>query len=258
MTYATFTDSILYRPFIFEAAEFVARLNLVTTRDKSKENFQTFPNLTLWPNPITHNIMHFPSFSIDHIPGLFNPIALQIANCILSPFVWLSNLIERKINGYMRKRWKVKGSHYFIATNIFALQVVPEDDWAVIPVTGQPSSSERSHPEVDKFLPLKPMEFFVLGELLTGPMHATGLLRNLQKYFIGSGTSVTGTGYRAIKKLQKHALIVDAIPPDKDQIDARITRVLCVTQLGKDVFEKDVALRETLISKVRMLEKQQG
>ena len=96
------------------------------------------------------------------------------------------------------------------------------------------------------FLPLTPVAFHILLELVTGTRHGYGIKGAVESRTEGVVRLGAGTLYHAIGSLRKRGLIAETDPPDSDS-EARGTsrwRFYRITPGGRRVLQAELARLE--------------
>lgn len=79
---------------------------------------------------------------------------------------------------------------------------------------------DRERP-IERFLPLRPVEFHILLSLAAGERHGYGIIQDATAR-IGTVAPDVGTLYRALRRMEDQGLIVEADrPPSADPTDER-------------------------------------
>jgi DNA-binding PadR family transcriptional regulator len=104
---------------------------------------------------------------------------------------------------------------------------------------------------IDRFLPLRPVEFHILLSLCRRDRHGYGIMLDAEERTDGALVLQIGTLYRALRRMKKNGLIVDSDrrPPDGDDDERR--NYYAVTTLGREVAEAETARLQGLLRAAR-------
>ncbi len=89
--------------------------------------------------------------------------------------------------------------------------------------------------EIERHLPLRPVELQILLCLADGPLHGYGILRAAEVRSGGAVRLEVGTLYRALRRLQSNELICEADRPADELEDDERRRYFAMTEFGRAV-----------------------
>ena len=107
------------------------------------------------------------------------------------------------------------------------------------------SLPSRDPPDVERFLPLRPVEFHVLLSLASGPRHGYGIMQDAAARTGEEVIPDVGTLYRALRRMVESALIEPLSTPDERRHDYGIT------PLGRRVAEAESLRLASLVRAAR-------
>lgn len=109
---------------------------------------------------------------------------------------------------------------------------------------------DRARP-VERFLPMRPVEFDVLLSLAAGARHGYGILQDAEARAHGGGVPDVGTLYRALRRMQEQGLIDETPRPAGEADDERRTYYRA-TALGLRVARAEARRLESLTRAARL------
>lgn len=112
-------------------------------------------------------------------------------------------------------------------------------------------SKRADRPEVDSFLPLRPVEFHVLLSLCRGERHGYGIMLDTEERTGGALVLQIGTLYRALQRMKKAGLIADSSRRRRDEAEDERRNYYAVTPLGRRVAEAEAARLDGLLRAAR-------
>ena len=105
------------------------------------------------------------------------------------------------------------------------------------------------HPEVDRFLPLKPVHFLILVSLLEEDRYGYALVKDIEHRTDGGTRLEGGNLYRFIRKLLAQGLVTEAGERAVDETDER--RIYyTLTALGRSVVKAETVRMKSLVRQV--------
>jgi DNA-binding PadR family transcriptional regulator len=113
---------------------------------------------------------------------------------------------------------------------------------------------EVAHTDVDAFLPLRPVEFYILLALAERDTHGFGIIRATEERSGGSIRLDPGTLYRAITRLGEDGLLEEAAPRPAADLADRRRRYYRLTELGREVASAEAQRLAGLVRDARSSE----
>jgi len=107
------------------------------------------------------------------------------------------------------------------------------------------------HRSPERFLPLRPVEFYVLLSLASGDRHGYGILQDAESLGGTSGPDV-GTLYRALRRMQDQGLIKSAERRPAINADDERRNYYRATPLGLEVARAEARRLERLTQAARI------
>lgn len=99
------------------------------------------------------------------------------------------------------------------------------------PAGSSPSAGQQQR--ASSFLPLRPVEFYILLALAEAPTHGYGIVRATEERSAGHIRLDTGTLYRALDRLRGAGLLLEGAAAAGD--DSRRRCIYRLTDLGREV-----------------------
>ena len=117
-------------------------------------------------------------------------------------------------------------------------------------MTESPEEPELANPEMDAFLPLRPVEFYILLALADGERHGYAIMQSVHERTGGATSLHAGTLYRALSRLVDADLIgeLDELPEGASDERRRYYRV---TGLGRRVAAAEARRLESQLGAAR-------
>lgn len=108
-----------------------------------------------------------------------------------------------------------------------------------------------TRPDIDRFLPLRPVEFQILLSLSAGERHGYGILRDAGERLGAPAGWGLGTLYRALRRLVDQGLIeaTDRRPSPDDDDERR--NYYGIAPLGERVLRAEAQRLESLVAAAR-------
>jgi DNA-binding PadR family transcriptional regulator len=103
---------------------------------------------------------------------------------------------------------------------------------------------------IDRFLPLRPVEFHILLSLAAGERHGYGIIQDAES----RGERVlpdVGTLYRALRRMQDQGLIGEGAPRTAEEAGDERRHYYRITPLGLQVARAEAMRMEMLMRAVR-------
>ncbi len=86
-----------------------------------------------------------------------------------------------------------------------------------------------------RFLPLRPVEFYVLLALAEGDSHGYGIIQSTLERSQGQVRLDPGTLYRAIVRLADQGMLAEASRRNAEDLDDKRRRYYAITAFGREV-----------------------
>ncbi len=102
-------------------------------------------------------------------------------------------------------------------------------------------------PDISRYLPLKPVLFWVLLVLVDGASHGYGVLKEIESRTEGTIRLEPGNLYRYVKKLLELELIVEIDTPDGVEASDSRRRYYDLTDLGRSVVRAEAERMRSLV-----------
>jgi DNA-binding PadR family transcriptional regulator len=113
-----------------------------------------------------------------------------------------------------------------------------------------PIPEESAVPDIDAFLPLRPVEFHVLLSLNEGARHGYGIMQDAQARTGEAVIPDVGTLYRALHRMVEGELIAPSEAPDGGSGEARRSYYR-ITPLGRQVAVAEARRLDALLRTAR-------
>lgn len=107
---------------------------------------------------------------------------------------------------------------------------------------------ERS---IERFLPLRPVEFDILLSLAAGDRHGYGIIQDAESRGLGAVPDV-GTLYRALRRLQEQGLISPAGRAEAPDAQDERRNYYSITTLGRRVARAEAKRLQALTRAARL------
>ncbi|MGD8329561.1 MAG: PadR family transcriptional regulator [Acidobacteriota bacterium] len=111
--------------------------------------------------------------------------------------------------------------------------------------------SDRDHEAIDAFLPLRPVEFFVLAVLHDGDLHGYGIVQEIARRTANRIEVKPGNLYRVLDRLMERGLLEEAGQGAADAIDDERRRYYTITELGTRVVRAEAEVFGAMAAGVR-------
>lgn len=105
--------------------------------------------------------------------------------------------------------------------------------------------------EIDRFLPLRPVEFHVLLSLSQGERHGYGIMLDAENRTGGALVLQIGTLYRALQRMKAAGLIDDSDRRPAAEADDERRNYYAITPLGRSVAEAEAGRLAALLREAR-------
>lgn len=111
--------------------------------------------------------------------------------------------------------------------------------------------SDRSREDIDDFLPLRPVEFFVLAVLHDGDRHGYGIVQEIARRTASRIEVKPGNLYRVLDRLMERGLLEEAGQGVADTPDDERRRYYAITELGTRVLRAEAEVFDAMAAGVR-------
>ncbi|HEX2165326.1 MAG TPA: helix-turn-helix transcriptional regulator [Thermoanaerobaculia bacterium] len=97
---------------------------------------------------------------------------------------------------------------------------------------------DRRRRDAASYLPLRPVELYVLLSLAAGERHGYAILQESEALG-GPAVPDVGTLYRALRRMREQELIAECPPPDGEELTDERRNYYRLTPLGREVGEAE-------------------
>jgi len=104
---------------------------------------------------------------------------------------------------------------------------------------------------LDRFLPLRPVEFDVLLSLATGERHGYGIMREVEERTGGQTRMGPGTLYGSIKRMLADGLIEESDERPDSAMDDQRRRYYRITDFGRRVAGAEAERLQSIVTAAR-------
>jgi len=111
--------------------------------------------------------------------------------------------------------------------------------------------SDGSREDVDEFLPLRPVEFFVLAVLHDGELHGYGVVQEIARRTANRIEVKPGNLYRVLDRLMERGLLEEGGLGAADAHDDERRRYYAITELGIRVVRAEAEVFGAMAAGVR-------
>lgn len=111
--------------------------------------------------------------------------------------------------------------------------------------------SDMSREDIDEFLPLRPVEFFVLAVLHDGALHGYGIVQEIARRTANRIEVKPGNLYRVLDRLLERGLLEEADQGAADAPDDERRRYYIMTELGARVVRAEAEVFGAMAAGVR-------
>lgn len=101
--------------------------------------------------------------------------------------------------------------------------------------------------DVSDFLPMKPVDFYVLVVLLEGPTHGYGIVQDVERRTDGEIRLVPGNLYPVLHRLEEKGLLEEGEPP-ADASDHKQRKYYAITEGGRRVAAAEARRLRELVT----------
>lgn len=105
--------------------------------------------------------------------------------------------------------------------------------------------------DIDRFLPLRPVEFHVLLSLCRRDRHGYGIMLDTEERTDGAMVLQIGTLYRALRRMKKAGLIADSDRRPSSEHDDERRNYYTATPLGHEVARAEATRLDGLLRAAR-------
>ena len=99
---------------------------------------------------------------------------------------------------------------------------------------------------VDRFIPLKPKDHYILSALLDGDRHGYAIAKEIRALSGGRVRVEAGNLHRHLQKLVRQGLVSRSDPRRGPDVDER-RRYYAITALGRRVWARDIEHMESVV-----------
>ena len=111
--------------------------------------------------------------------------------------------------------------------------------------------AKPSRPDVDRFLPLKPVAFQILLSLADAERHGYGITQDIANRTAARMRIEPGNLYRSLKVMLDDGLIEESEKRPAPDLDDERRRYYRITTLGRRVAEAETVRLEALVAEAR-------
>lgn len=105
-------------------------------------------------------------------------------------------------------------------------------------------------PDVDRHLPLKPVDFLVLLVLVDGERHGYGIVRDIEERTEGRTRLLPGNLYAVLRRLMKEGLLDEAEKRPAADLEDERRRYYRITDRGEAVVSAEALRMKRLVEAV--------